>query len=147
VDSRDRSVISALTRDHRQIEEMLARLQTATEPEERRKLLDEVTTGIVHHADAEDKYLYRVVRGAIPRGAIDVDQQIAAHTRIKTMLEELNERSDAPNDEFAPLVSELIAEVHQNIVNEEHGVFAWLVQWVDESTLAEIGDQVEALRK
>jgi hemerythrin-like domain-containing protein len=140
-------VISALTRDHRQIEEMLARLQTATEPVERRKLLEDVTTGIVHHADAEDKYLYRVVRGAIPRGAIDVDQQIAAHTRIKTMLEELNERSDAPNAEFAALVSELIAEVHQNIVNEEHGVFAWLVQWVDESTLAEIGDQVEALRK
>jgi hemerythrin superfamily protein len=147
VDSSDRSVISALTRDHRQIEAMLARLQTATEPEERRKLLDEVTTEIVHHADAEDKYLYRVVRGAIPREAIDIDKQIAAHVKIKTMLEELNECSDAANREFAPLVSELIAEVHQNIVNEEHGVFAWLVQWVDESTLAEIGDQVEALRK
>jgi hemerythrin-like domain-containing protein len=146
VDSTERSVISALIRDHRQIEELLARLQTATDPGERHKLLDEVTTAIVQHADAEDKYVYDVLRGAIPRGAIDIDKQVAAHLNIKTMLEELNERSDAASGEFEQLVTALIAEVRQNIVNEEHGVFAWLVQWVDESTLAELGDQVQALR-
>jgi hypothetical protein len=149
VDLIERSVISALTRDHRQIEERLARLQGATDPEERRRLLGEVTTEIVQHADAEDRYLYRVVREAIPRGAIDiavdVEKQIEAHAKVKAMVEGL-ERIDVTGGEFERLVTELAAEIHQNIVDEEHSVFAWLVQWVDESTLAELGDEVQTLR-
>jgi hemerythrin superfamily protein len=108
-------------------------------------VLDEVTTEIVQHADAEEKYLYEVVRSAIPRGAIDIEKQIEAHAKIKAVLGEL-QRTDAGQGEFDQLMAELITEVHQNVLNEENSVFAWLTQWVDERTLAEIGDEIEALR-
>jgi hemerythrin superfamily protein len=145
VDSTGRSVVSTLTRDHRHIEELLTGLQTATDPADRRRLLDEVTTEMVQHAEAEEKYLYEVVRSAIPRGAIDIENQIEAHARIKAVLGEM-QRTDAGQDEFDRLIAELIAEVSQNILNEENSVFAWLTQWVDERTLAELGDEIEALR-
>lgn len=145
VDSTERSVVSALTRDHRHIEELLARLHTTTDPADRRTLLDEVTTEIVQHADAEEKYLYEIVRSAIPRGAIDIENQIEAHVRIKAVLGAM-QRTDAGQAEFDRLMAELIAEVRQNILNEEHSVFAWLTQWVDERTLAELGDEIKALR-
>jgi hemerythrin-like domain-containing protein len=145
MDSTKRSVISALKRDHRQIERLLARLQAATDPDERRPLRDEVTVVIVQHADAEDNYLYRVLRAAIPRGAIDIDKQIAAHAKVKAMLNELK-RTDVAGCEFKQLVAGLVAEMHQNIVTEEYSVFPWLVQWVDENTLAELGDEIQTLR-
>jgi hemerythrin superfamily protein len=145
VDPTERSVVSALTRDHRHIEELLTRLQTATDAADRRRLLYEVSTEIVQHADAEEKYLYDVVRGAIPHGAVDIEKQIEAHAKIKVMLGEL-QRTDAGREEFDRLVAELITRVHQNILNEENSVFAWLTQWVDERTLAELGDEIEALR-
>jgi hypothetical protein len=145
VDSSERSVISALTRDHRHIEELLTRLQAATGPADRLRRLDEVTTEMVRHADAEEKYLYEVVRGAIPRVAIDIENQIEAHARIKAVLARMW-RADPGQGEFDRLVAELVAEIGQNILNEENGVFAWLTQWVDERTLAEIGDEIEALR-
>ena len=144
-DSTERSVVSALTRDHRRIEELLARLQAATDPADRRRRLGEVTTEIVQHADAEEKYLYGVVRGVIPRGAIDIEDQIESHARIRAVLGEM-QRTDAGREEFDRLMAELVAEVGQNILNEENSVFAWLTQWVDERTLAELGDEIEALR-
>jgi hemerythrin-like domain-containing protein len=144
-DPTERSVISALTRDHRHIQELLGRLRAATDPGERRRLLDEVATEIVQHEDAEEKYLYEVVRGAIPPGAIDIPKQIEAHVTIKAVLEELS-RTDTAREEFDRLVSELSAEVDQNILNEENSVFTWLAQWVDERTLAELGDEIQALR-
>jgi hypothetical protein len=145
VDSSERSVISALTRDHRHIEELLTRLQAATAPAERLRRLDEVTTEMVRHADAEEKYLYGVVREVIPRVAIDVENQIEAHARIRAVLARMW-RTDPRQREFDRLVAELVAEIGQNVLSEENGVFAWLTQWVDERTLAEIGEEIEALR-
>jgi hemerythrin superfamily protein len=142
MDSTDRSVISALKRDHRQIEQLLARLQAAADPETRRRLRDGVTGAMVQHADAEDKYLYPVIRSALPRGAMDIEKQIRAHAKVKEMLEDLK-RADVAGCEFEQLVMEIIAEVHQNILDEEDGVFAWLVQWVDENTLAALGDEMQ----
>lgn len=146
VDSSERSVISALTRDHRRIQDMLVRLRAATAPDERRRLLDEVSAEIVHHADAEEKYLYEVVRNSVPRGAVDIDGQFAAHGKIKAVLGELT-RTECSGAGFDRLLARLTAEVHQNIVHEETSVFAWLVQWVDERTLAELGDEIQALRE
>src|SRR4051794_40574333 len=134
MDSTKRSVISALTRDHRQIERLLALLQAATDPEERRLLRRQVTVVIIQHADAEDNDLYRVLREAIPRGAIDIEKQIAAHLKIKLMLDELM-GTDVAGCEFKQLVDGLVAEIQQNILTEEASVFPWLVQWVDENTL------------
>jgi hemerythrin-like domain-containing protein len=143
--STERSVVSALMREHRHIEELLTRLRAAADPADRRALLDEVTTAMVQHTDAEEKYLYAVVREAIPRGAIDIETQVEAHARIMAVLGEM-QRSDAGDEEFRRLTAELVAEVRQNILDEETSVFAWLTQWVDERTLAEIGDEIEALR-
>jgi hemerythrin superfamily protein len=145
MDSTERSVISVLTRDHRQIEELLARLQTATDPEECRRLIDEVTTEVVQHADAEEMYLYQTVREAIPDGAVNIEKEIAAHVKIKEVLEELK-RTNVADPKFKALLTELIAAVHQDIINEEHSVFPWFAQWVDEIKLEELGDQVQALR-
>jgi hemerythrin superfamily protein len=145
MDLTERSVISLLTRDHRQVEELLGRLQAASDPEERRRLLDEVTAEVVQHAVAEETYLYQALREAIPSGAVDIEKEIAAHTKIKNLLQEL-EKTDAAGPEFEPLVTKLIAEVHRDIVNEEYAVFPWFAEWGDEVKLADLGDQVKAIR-
>jgi hemerythrin superfamily protein len=145
MDLTERSVISLLTRDHRQVEELLGRLQAASDQEERRRLLDEVTAEVVQHAVAEETYLYQALREAIPSGAVDIEKEIAAHAKIKNLLQEL-EKTDAAGPGFEPLVAKLIAEVHRDIVNEEYAVFPWFAEWVDEVKLAELGDQVKALR-
>jgi hypothetical protein len=146
MDSTERSVISVLTDDHRQVEELLVRLRDTTDPEERRRLLDEVTTAMVQHAAGEETVLYPAVREALPHGAIDLEKEIAAHVRIKEVLWNL-EKTDAVGSEFEALVTDLIAEVHQVIVNEEDGVFAWFAERVGERELIGLGARVQALRE
>jgi hypothetical protein len=59
-------VISVLTRDHRQVQELFDRLRSARDHDERRQLADEVTIMLVHHAMVEEWYLLPVLGKALP---------------------------------------------------------------------------------
>jgi hemerythrin-like domain-containing protein len=146
MDSTGRSVISVLTDDHRQVEGLLVRLRDASDPEERRRVLDEVTTAMVQHAAGEETVLYPAVREALPYGVINVEKEIAVHVEIKEALWNLEE-TDAAGSGFEALVTDLIAKVHQSVVNEENGVFPWFAQCVGERELIELGARVQALRE
>jgi hemerythrin-like domain-containing protein len=140
----ERDVISVLIGDHRRLEEPLRRLRAAVDADERRRLAEEVTLGLVRHSVAEEKYLYPAVRKALPHGDISAGKRIASHTMIIEILKEL-ETIDAASPEFGALTTELINEVHQHIADEDYSVFPWLAQRLnDDETLIQLGKQIQA---
>jgi hemerythrin superfamily protein len=95
----ERDVISVLTRDHRQVQELFGRLQTARDPGERRRLADEVTIMLVRHAAAEQRYLFPVLAKVLPGGDTITSEAIAGHAAIEKALKRLYE-TDPAGPEF-----------------------------------------------
>jgi hemerythrin-like domain-containing protein len=141
MDSTERSVISVLTRDHRHIQELLGTLRAAGDPPEHRRIRARLRLEMVRHFVAEETYLYPAVGRAVPCRAIDTAKQVAAHTRIETIVNEL-ERTDAEGPALVALVNELTAQAHQHFLNEEYGVFPWLAQSVSDRELIDLGEEV-----
>src|SRR5690349_9356935 len=81
------NVIDELMADHREVEEMFARIQAMTAGgQQLRDLLDEVTIELVRHSVAEEQYLYPAVREHLDGGDRMADKEIADHSRVEKLL-------------------------------------------------------------
>src|ERR687883_174461 len=58
----DDDIIAELIVDHREVDELLAKLQGDLSPEERQDTMEHVIAELVRHAIAEESYLYPALR-------------------------------------------------------------------------------------
>jgi hemerythrin superfamily protein len=138
----ERDVISVLTRDHRQVQELFDRLQPVREPGERRRLADEVTIMLVRHAVAEEKYLFPVLR-KVPGGDTITQEAIADHAAIEKALKHLYE-TDPAGIEFDVVLSKLLVHVHSHINNDEKILFTRLADHFTNNALIELGNRMQS---
>ncbi|WP_329249116.1 hemerythrin domain-containing protein [Actinoallomurus sp. NBC_01490] len=148
MDSDDRSLISVLTRDHRRIANLLARL--VRRDEDRRQLVDELTVEVMRHIAAEDLYLYPVAREVFPVAreaivdcVIDFSHHKDIDVRVEQILADLAE-AEPDSNSFDALVTKLVAEGSRVILHEELAVFPWLARYGDRQTLVELGDVIKS---
>jgi hemerythrin superfamily protein len=139
-------VVSVLMHDHREVEEMFDQLERGTDPQERRRLADQVTIELIRHSIAEEMYLYPATRRHVPDGDAIADKEIADHAEVEKILKEL-EKADPASDRFAELCGQLIADVKEHVGHEEDTLFPALQRHCGSDELGELGKKVEAAKK
>jgi hemerythrin-like domain-containing protein len=145
-----RDVVDLLTADHREFEaifQQLEGLMGRSEPddlERKRRLVDEVTIGLVKHSVAEETQVY-------PRVEKQVDKEEAEHSKHEHAEAEETmkrlERMDADDAAFDAAVMELIREIRHHAQEEESRMFTELRATFSREQLVEMAEKVESVKK
>jgi hemerythrin superfamily protein len=134
--------LAELMTDHREVEEMFARIQGMPGGgQELRDVVDEVTIELVRHSIAEEEYLYPAVREHIDGGDRIADKEIADHGRVEKLLKEL-ETTDTEDPRMSPLLQQLMEEVAAHVQDEEDNLFPMLRQACSPQALNDLGDKI-----
>ncbi|SDK16315.1 hemerythrin domain-containing protein [Streptomyces indicus] len=141
------NVIQELTADHREVEDLFARIDKLPPRDPGRKqLVDELTIELVRHSVAEEQYLYPAVREHVSGGDALADKEIADHARVEQLLKDL-EGCEADDDHFDGLVSRLQAEVSEHVADEEQHLFVELTTSCSPDALHKLGEKVRTAKK
>jgi hemerythrin-like domain-containing protein len=137
------SVIDLLKSDHRRIEARLTAMETASHPDERRRLANLLIIEAVRHGVVEEMYLHPMAEKSLPHGADRIEAEANEHAKIEKKFDELEE-TDAASRQFQALVTALRTEVHEHVLDEEHSLFVWVQQCTDLSARIEVGKRLKA---
>ncbi|RKE23486.1 hemerythrin domain-containing protein [Streptomyces sp. TLI_171] len=136
------NVIEELKADHREVEEMFARIRTMTGGGQGlRDVVDEVTIELVRHSVAEEQYLYPAVREHVQGGDGLADKEIEDHAKVEKMLKKL-EQMDTGDPQMTPLLHQLMDEVSAHVQDEEQNLFPMLAMACTPEQLNDLGDKV-----
>jgi hemerythrin superfamily protein len=141
-----RDVVEVLTHDHREVEEMFGELTGTTAPDERRRVVDDITIELVRHAVAEEMYLYPAVRRHVPDGDAIADKEISDHSEIEQALKDL-ENIAATDADFNTVTRRLSDDVLEHVRDEENTLFPLLAEHTSQEDLLKLGQQVQTAKK
>ncbi|MET7465283.1 hemerythrin domain-containing protein [Nonomuraea sp. NPDC005501] len=143
-----RDVITVLVTDHREVEQMFAELETMIGAigERPQTLAEQVVIELVRHSVAEEAYLYPAVREHVPGGDELADKEIAEHAEAEKTMKRL-ERLEPGDDDFWPVLEELMREIRHHIQDEEGDLFPRLRAACPPEALTELGAKVERAKK
>ncbi|MCO5994318.1 hemerythrin domain-containing protein [Actinoallomurus rhizosphaericola] len=137
--NRSENLISVLTEDHRDFEQLLSEVGHLTDFGRLRRSVGELMIAeMVRHAVAEETYLYPVARARLPQGQLIVEQEIAGHEQIEQILRDLG-RPDLTDAEFSFHLSRLKAEAYPHAQAEEDRLFPLLARHLSEEELVDLG--------
>ncbi|THA36143.1 hemerythrin domain-containing protein [Streptomyces sp. A1277] len=141
------NVIAELTTDHREVDELFAKIEAQpVGDEQRRKLADELTIELVRHSVAEEMHLYPAVRRFVDDGDDMADKELADHAQVEQHLKDL-EGLPADDPQFDHLVAKLKLEVSEHVRDEEGRLFPLLAAACSPEALDELGEKVRAAKK
>ncbi|MGW1108540.1 hemerythrin domain-containing protein [Streptomyces sp. NPDC002540] len=140
------NVIAELTTDHREVDELFAKIEAQpVGDKQRRKLVDELTIELVRHSVAEEMYLYPAVRKHVEDGDGIADKEFSDHARVEQHLKDL-EGMAADDPQFDHLVAKLKLEVSEHVRDEEGRLFP-LLATACTPDVDELGDKVRTAKK
>lgn len=141
------TVVEELTADHREVEELFARIEALPPGEEKRKLYaDQVTIELVRHSIAEEEYLFPAVRAHVPGGGPLADKELADLEGAERLLKDL-EGLGAADPAFDRTLTRLIHELRSHMSDEEGNLFPRLRDVMPDQELTELGDKVRQAKK
>ncbi|GGK91850.1 hemerythrin [Streptomyces flaveus] len=141
------NVITELTTDHREVEEIFGRIEALPPGDKNRKVYaDQATMELVRHSVAEEEYLYPAVRQYLPNGDTVADKEIDDHSKAEQIMKDL-ESCEAGDAEFDRLIGMLMSEVRSHIADEEENLFPMLRTTASAGALDELGDKVRQAKK
>src|SRR3954470_10345942 len=111
-------VIELLEHDHREVEEMFAEFEKATDPQERRTIADKIIIELVRHSEAEEQAVYPAMKKALPDGEQLVEHEIDEHSEAEVIMKQLD-GMDPQNPEFGVLMAQLQSAIREHIQEEE----------------------------
>lgn len=142
----DIDVVGELMTDHREALDLLDRIASTTDPDERRDLADTVISEVVRHAIAEEMYVYPAMREYLPDG----EQAVKHDNEEHQQLEEVMKRLEAvpPSDpQFDALVSEMTDKLRHHAHDEETEQFPLLRDRVPREELIKLREKVDTAKK
>jgi hemerythrin superfamily protein len=142
----DLDVVDELTTDHREALEILDRLGTTLDPEERRDLADTVIGELVRHSVAEEMYVYPAMREHLPDGREVTEHDAEEHKELERVMKEL-ESTATGDPRFDELVGDLTEKLRHHVRDEEDEQFPQLREHVPLDELEAMGGAVEVLKK
>lgn len=141
------NVIDELVTDHREVEELFAKIEELPAGHKDRKTYaDQATIELVRHSVAEEAYLYPAVREHVPGGDALADQELKDHAEAERIMKDL-EGCDAGDAEFDRLVGMLMSEIRSHIADEEGNLFPRLRASCPPEQLDQLGDKVRQAKK
>lgn len=138
-------VIEILTTDHREMTELIGRIEGTADGRERRELADTLIAEVMRHAVAEEMYVYPAVARHVPNGSYDVEHDKKEHAQIVKVMKQM-EDADTTTPAFVERVGELAGLLRHHIHDEEDVQFPKLRAHVSDADLAELGAKVETAK-
>ena len=135
--------VAMLKREHREVEEMLTKLQDSNPGARRRSTVEKVAAALTLHMQMEEEVVYPVVKRVV--GAEEEEEAEIEHRLAREALAHLQEMVDEPG--FGAVVDMLKAGIKHHVKEEETEVFPELKRKIDRDELAELGDRVAAAKK
>lgn len=123
----------------RELEAEFGRIEAEKEPEERRRLLDQLLGRLAAHAVARREVLYPRVSRDVPDGDSLVDLGLLGLDQIERTINEFVGLSGA-EPSFHPLVTKLATEVWEHLDEEENDVLPALVDAIGTDGANGLGD-------
>src|SRR3954453_20305478 len=122
-------VIELLEHDHREVEEMFAEFDRATDPKERRTIADKIIIDLVRPSEAEEQAVYPAMRKALPDGDQLVEHDLAEHSEAEEVMKKLD-GMDPEDAEFGILMGQLQSVFTEHVKEEETDAFPFFRQQV-----------------
>lgn len=135
-------VITAITNDHREVEELLGEAKAA-DPAAKEELVKRATKALAQHSAAEEILVYPAVRRAA--GHEEIEQAIDEHHDIKRVLADL-EKLDATDERYDAKLGELETTLEHHVREEEDEILPALAAKVDQSRLDSMGQVFEQMK-
>lgn len=142
----DRDVVDELTDDHRQAVDLLGRIGSSRDVQERRDLADTVIGEVVRHSVAEEMYVYPAMREHLPDGRDVTEHDAQEHKELEQVMKKL-ESAKADDQQFDDLVQEMTAKLRHHADDEENEQFPRLRAELPREKLVELREQVDRAKK
>jgi len=137
--------VALLKNDHRHVEELFEKFESAKGAESKKALAEQICTELSVHAVIEEEIFYPACKGKVEED--QMNEAYVEHDGAKVMIAEL--LASSPDDEFYDAKMSVLSEEVKHHVKEEErpgeGVFAQMQEsGVD---LAELGQQLRARKE
>ena len=139
-------VIELLEHDHREVEEMFAEFEKATDPKERRTIADKIIIELVRHSEAEEQTIYPAMKKALPDGEALVEHEIEEHSEAEVIMKKLD-GMDPEDAQFGVLMGQLQSAITEHVKEEETEAFPKFRQNVSQDQLDKLATVVQGLKK
>ncbi|MBP2707887.1 hemerythrin domain-containing protein [Microbispora sp. RL4-1S] len=140
-------VFEVLSHDHREVERMLAELESGTAPagldgpELRGKMVEQLIIEESKHEAVEEEYFWPAVRELVPDGDRLADHAVEEEQAAKQVLDDLL-GLEAGEAKFEELLSGFIADAREHIAYEEKTVWPQLRSVIGTDRAAELGKKL-----
>ena len=142
----DIDVIDELITDHREALELLRRIASTTDADERRELVDTVISEVVRHSVAEEMYVYPAMREYMSNGDEAVKHDTEEHQELEEVMKQL-EGVQATEPRFNALVQEMTDKLRHHAHDEESEQFPKLRERVPRDELIKLREKVDTAKK
>ncbi|GAA5167953.1 MULTISPECIES: hemerythrin domain-containing protein [Amycolatopsis] len=140
-------LISVITTDHREVEQIFQELETGEgTPDHRRRLADHVITELVRHSVAEEQLMYPAARRYLDNGDELADHELEEHAEAEQVMKQL-ENVPADDPRFDQLLGDLMKDIRHHIKDEEEDLLPKLQQACSAEELRELGEKVVKAKK
>ncbi len=140
------SIVDEIIADHREVQVVFGEIETSSDPNTRRELVEHVITELVRHSVGEEQYLYPTARRVLPGGDELADHELKEHAEAEEIMKEL-ENTDEGDPKFDELVRKLIEDIRHHIEGEEGDLLPKLRNACDVAELTELGKKFEQAKK
>ena len=141
----EKDIFEILKRDHGQILELLSRVDTPLERDERARRYDEVRAEIKAHAAAEEAVFYPRLRQS-PQAVSLAREGLHDHAEMDKLMYELDSL-DVYDEEWLEATRDLRDCFRHHAKDEEGRYFAKLRLILDERSLSLLGEEFERIRE
>jgi iron-sulfur cluster repair protein YtfE (RIC family) len=117
-------LLDHLMKEHREAEELIAKLEESEPGQQRTALIDELASALHKHMEVEEQFLYPIVAEVI--GEEDAEEGNNEHDLAREGLEKLYELADEPG--FAAALDMVKAGIDHHVEDEEDEMFPELRQ-------------------
>jgi len=140
--------VDYLIRDHRAVEELFDRFESAIDYDAKRRLVNEMIRLLSIHTVIEERFLYPLCKEVILEGGEGEklsEHGLKEHRKMKLTLEDLlslDEKTDAFNEQ----VAHLIKETKHHHGDEEDEIFPLLRKYTSKERLIEFAAQLDSAK-
>lgn len=117
-------LLDHLMKEHREAEDLIAKLEESDPGQRRKELVDELAHALHVHMEVEEQFLYPIVVEVI--GQEEADEGNNEHDLAREGVEKLYELIDEPG--FAAALDMVKAGIDHHVEDEEDGMFPELRQ-------------------
>lgn len=145
-DTSDKDVVELLTADHRDMLELLRRIERTEDPDEQRDIADTVIAEVMRHSVAEEMIVYPSIEEYVPGGKEEVEHDKEEYDELISVMKDL-EDVDVSDGAFLKLVIELEKLLEHHARDEEDEQFPKLRAHIPQDQLDDMGKKVISAKR